>query len=85
MNFKSNLLSFIYDKDYCICMYENKIFIYNYEKIVNFYEKEFVVNVGNKFYKINGNNLKVKKLTKDELIIEGDAKEIKLEENHEKN
>lgn len=85
MNFKSNLLSFIYDKDYCICLYENKVFIYNYKEIINFYEKEFIVSVNDKTYKIEGTNLKVKKLTKDELIIEGNIILIKQEENNEKN
>lgn len=85
MNFKNNLLSFIYDKDFCICMYDNKVFIYKYKEIINFLETEFLIKVENKTYKIEGKNLKVKKLTKDELVIEGNIKHIKLEETYEKN
>ena len=84
MNFKSNLLSFIYDKNYCICMYENKLFIYKYDEILNFLESEFIIKIKNKTYIISGKNLKVKKLTKEELIIEGEIKSITAGVTNEK-
>lgn len=84
MNFKSNLLSFIYDKNYCICMYDNKLFIYKYDEILNFLESEFIIKIKNKTYIISGKNLKVKKLTKEELIIEGEIKSITAGVTNEK-
>ena len=85
MNVKNNLLSFIYDKNYCICLYENKVFIYKFSKIVNFNNSEFEIEILNNTYKIIGKDLKIKKLTKDELIIEGNFVNLSLKENNEKN
>ena len=85
MNFKNNLLSFIYDKNYCICVYENKVFIYNYKELENFSEKEFRIKIMDNDYNISGKNLKVKKITNNELIIEGDLKSITLGVINEKN
>jgi len=81
--FKKNMLSFIYDKDYCICNYKNKLYIYKYKKIINFNSKEFIIDVLEKQIIIKGLDLKINKLTREELLIEGKINKVFLEDKDE--
>lgn len=59
------------DKSYYICLYDNNIYIYNYECILSFSDKVILVKLTNQNIKIKGLNLKIKRLEKVELLIEG--------------
>ena len=59
------------DKSYYICLYDNNINIYNYECILSFSDKVILVKLANQNIKIKGLNLKIKRLEKVELLIEG--------------
>lgn len=59
------------DKSYYICLYDNKIYIYNYKCILSFSDKVILVKLVNQNIKIKGLNLKIKRLEKVELLIEG--------------
>lgn len=59
------------DKSYYICLYDNNIYIYNYEYILSFSDKVILVKLANQNIKIKGLNLKIKRLEKVELLIEG--------------
>ena len=83
MNFKNNLLSFIYDKNYCICLYNNNLYIYNYKQLIDFNSNSFNILIDDKHVYIDGNNLKVSKLTDYELEIKGDILNVKIEDINE--
>ncbi len=83
MNFKESILSFIHDKDYYICSYEQKIYIYKYNKIQSFNKNNFIIETKNKLIYIYGKNLKIEKLTRNELLIDGILTNIKLEDKNE--
>ena len=59
------------DKSYYICLYDNNFYIYNYVCILSFSDKVILVTLANQNIKIKGLNLKIKRLEKVELLIEG--------------
>ena len=83
LNIKNNILSYIYDKNYCICLYDNNIYIYNYKKIDHFNDHIFYLTVDKKKVKIEGNHLHIGKLTTNEIMIEGKINDIQMEDSSE--
>ena len=64
-----NLISYIKDNDYLIGVYNNKVYINNYKRIINIDNNYIKVDLGSKKIKIKGNNLSVKKLENNEILI----------------
>ena len=64
-----NLISYIKDNDYLIGVYNNKVYINNYKRIINIDNNYIKVDLGSKKIKIKGNNLSVKKLENNEMLI----------------
>ena len=83
MSIKNNILSFIYDKDYCVCLFENRMFIYNYKNLINFSEDLFIININKKELNIYGSSLVIEKLTNKEILISGIIKKVEIEEKNE--
>ena len=64
-----NLISYIKDNDYLIGVYNNKVYINNYKRIINIDNNYIKIDLGSKKIKIKGNNLSVKKLENNEMLI----------------
>lgn len=71
LHFREIFKSFLYDLDDFITIYENHIHIFNYQKLNKLSNTEIDLNF--KKFRINiiGTNLKIKKMTKQELLIIG--------------
>lgn len=80
MNIKSNILNYLYDKSFVISLYDNKLYIFKYSRLIDFNDNTIILDINNKLIKIYGVNLKIKRLTKDEVLIEGTLNNIKFGE-----
>jgi len=78
LNIKNNIVNYLYDRDYVICTYENNVYIFNYNYLESFNDKKIVLKVSNKKVSINGINLIIKKITKEEMLIQGSIKSIEM-------
>jgi len=81
LHFSENLKNFLYDLNNFITIYENTLHVFNYSKLEKLSEKEIVINVNNKIVNIFGNDLKIKQMTKQELLIKGNI--VKVEFSYE--
>ena len=71
LNIKNTIIDFLYDKKYFITMYENYIYIYNFNEILTLTNTIIIITIDNFKVKLIGNDLKIIKLNKSELLIEG--------------
>ena len=71
MNIRNTLLNFLYDKEYFISLYDKYIHVYNYQEIVDINESKVILKFSNFFLVIDGNNLIIRKLLENEVLIEG--------------
>lgn len=66
-----DLKNYIFDLDYRITILKNKINIFNYQKILTLNSKEIVLLIDNNKLVIKGNNLVLKKMIDNELLLLG--------------
>lgn len=78
LHFRDNFKNFLYDLDEFISLYDNNIHIFNYRKLNKINEKEIIVSFDKMTVNICGDNLKLKQMTKQELLINGSIQEIKF-------
>lgn len=71
LHFKENFKNFLYDLDNFITIYENYLHVFNYHKLERLSKEEIILTFANKIIKITGQNLLIKKMTKQELLIDG--------------
>ena len=71
LHFKEYFKNFLYDLNDFITIYENTLHVFNYDKLNKMSDKEIVFTIGEKKILINGENLKIKQMTKQELLING--------------
>ena len=71
LHFKSFMKNFLFDLDNFITIYNNNLHVFNFIKLNKLSESEIIITLENKTIKIIGNNLKVKQMTKQELLING--------------
>ena len=77
MKFYNALSDFLYDKNYFITIFENKIHIFRYLELTKLLSTEIVLNLENFKLQINGTNLVVSQMNNEEIIIEGNIVEIR--------
>lgn len=78
LHFKDNFKNFLYDLDNFISIYENNLHVFNYEKLNKLSDKEIIIKIPNRLLIINGNNLKIKQMTKQELLINGNILKVEF-------
>ena len=61
----------MYDKDFFISIYSGHVYVYNYDEIEILTNDKIVLKINNFKVKVIGSNLKIEKLNKKELLIEG--------------
>lgn len=71
LHFKDNFKNFLYDLENFITIYENNLHVFNYEKLEKLSNNEIIIKINDKLVKIEGNNLKIRQMTKQELLING--------------
>lgn len=71
MNIKYALENFLYDKDFFISIYSDHVYVYNYDEIEILTNDKIVLKINNFKVNVIGSNLKIEKLNKKELLIEG--------------
>ena len=78
-----NLFNYIKDLNLKVIYYNNKLDIINYKKILIFNDDKIKVECPKKIMIVLGNNLSIKKMYDEELLIEGNIKEVKWEDIYE--
>lgn len=71
LHFRDNFKNFLFDLDNFITIYENTLHVFNYEILIKLSEKEIIIKILEKKLVITGYNLKIKQMTKQELLING--------------
>jgi len=67
----STLKEFLYDKDYFIAYYQNKIYIYNCDNIILLSKTKILIELQDKKITILGNDLSLCKSLNKEILITG--------------
>lgn len=81
INVLNNLTTFLGNEDYRISILNNGIHILNYKSIVDITETEALIKIDKKLIKIIGNNFRLTKLDKKELLIYGQVKKVSVNEH----
>ena len=71
LHFKDSLKNFLFDLDNFITIYENTLHVFNYKKLEKLSSDEIIIHLDNKIINIKGINMKIKQMTKQELLIKG--------------
>lgn len=78
LHFRDNFKNFLFDYDNFISIYENYLHVFNYKKLDKLNDKEIIIILFDKKIIIGGNNLNIKKMTKQELLISGVILKVEL-------
>jgi len=71
LHFKDSLRNFLFDLENFITIYDNTFHVFNYKKLEKLSEDEIIIHLENKVINIKGSNMKIKQMTKQELLIKG--------------
>ena len=82
LHFSEYFKNFLFDLNDFITIYENNLHVYNYQKLNKLSDSEIILIINNKEVFIEGVNLKIKQMTKQELLINGQI--LKVEFKYEK-
>lgn len=83
MNIRNNIVDYLYDRDYIVAIYDDFIYLFNFHYLNEFSDKRIIVTVKDKILEIEGHNLSIIKITKEELLIKGKIKNVKVEHKNE--
>ncbi len=78
LNLKDNIKNYIYDLDDYISIYGNNIYIFNYASLDMINNNKIEIHFINKKIIIKSKDLIIKKMTKQELLINGYPLEIEF-------
>lgn len=73
MHIKDTIISYLYDKDYYIAVYEKNIYVFKYIELLKISSEEVVIKMDKFKIIIKGSNLFIKKLLKEEILISGEV------------
>lgn len=76
MHIKDNLINFLYDKKYCINIYDNYIYVFNYEKLITLTSLLIILKLDNFNIEIKGKDLVITKMMPKEILIKGKIKNV---------
>ena len=82
LHFRDHFKNFLYDLDDFITIYENNLHVFNYQKLNKLSDTEIIISLNKTKVIINGSNLKIKQMSKQELLITGNV--LKVEFKYEK-
>lgn len=76
MNIFNTLSDFLFDKNYFIAFFEDNLYIYKYDDILDIKDNLIKVLLNEFVLLIKGDNLKIARLNKDEMVIKGNIKGV---------
>ena len=68
LNFRGFFKNFLYDLEDFITIYGDSLHVFNYQKLNKLSDNEIILTLNNRKIIINGINLKIKQMTKQELL-----------------
>ena len=74
----SNIRSYVLEEEFKVILSKNKLDIINYIELLDFNDFEIKVEYKDGILLVNGDKLRIKKILNDELLIEGNIKNIEL-------
>ncbi len=80
LHFKSYMENFLYDLDNFITIYEDTLHVFNFTKLNKLSDTKIVLKIGKKLVLIEGVNLRVGKMTKQELLINGEILKVEFKD-----
>ena len=69
LHIKDIIKNYLYDLNDFITIYDNYLHVFNYKRLNKIDDNEINLLLDNKEIEIKGNNLKIKKMTNQELLI----------------
>ncbi len=78
LHFKESFKNFLFDLDNFITIYDDTLHVFNFTKLNKLSDTEIVLKINNKVVYINGENLKIKQMTKQELLIKGKLEKVEF-------
>lgn len=78
LHFKDIFKNYLYDLNNFITIYENYLHVFNYKKLNKLSDKEIVLSLDKTIITIIGDNLKIKQMTKQELLIMGTIMKVEF-------
>ena len=76
MHLYKTIKNFLLDQDYSINIFENQIHLYGFLEVICLQEEEASFQFENFTLQMKGQDFRVLKLTKNELLIQGKIKEM---------
>lgn len=70
--------NFLYDLNNFITIYDDTLHVFNFNKLNKLSDTEIILKIGFKLVLIEGENLRVSKMTKQELLINGDIFKVEF-------
>ena len=74
----NNIRSYILEEEFKVILNKNKLNIINYIELIDFNDFEIKIKYKDGILLVSGNNLRIKKILNDELLIEGNILNIEL-------
>ena len=78
LHFKDTFKNFLFDLDNFISIYENNLHVFNYIKLDKLDDKEIIIITTDKKIVVEGLNLNIRKMTKQELLINGKIMKVEF-------
>ena len=83
MNIKNNIINYLYDKYYIVCLYDNYIYFFNYECLDRFTRENIKIKIKSKILNIKGDDLTIIRITKSDLLVRGTIDSIEMKFTNE--
>ena len=77
MKFYNALSDFLYDKNYFITLFENKIHVFRYVQLLKLDSEEIVLGMADFKLTVVGSELIISQMNSEEIIIQGNITEIR--------
>ena len=78
MRIVENIKTFLYDRNYFINFYEDKLHVFNYIDLETLTDKEIILKFDNFIFFISGSNLHVIKMAQVEMLITGQIDSVRF-------
>ena len=78
LHFRNYFKNYLLDLEDFITIYDENLHVFNYEKLIKLSEKEIILKLNKREVSIEGNNLKIKQMTNQELLIMGSILKVEF-------
>ena len=78
LHFRDHFKNFLYDLQDFITIYENNLHVFNYSKLNKLSDDEIILTINNRKVVIEGKSLKIKQMSKVELLISGNIMKVEF-------